>query len=217
MKQKNMIMSLTAVVLLCAIVVFNFTVFPNVLAKTPDKSEVKSIVVEPIPTTIIEKDAEAEVQPDINAISKKQAVENAIKKMETYDFGGLDFKELPCIAKYIPGIAPANNPLWVVVFKINDTAKYMDSMTPEAYLFFKEKNGKVVDSRGVEVEESYTDSEGNVFWLVESTTFMIMEVNAFSGDTGHANEMSYVNDNDESKSAVINMLIELYRESFDFD
>ncbi len=111
MKKKYVRGSAAACAVIGALLAFNCLIFPQVLAADSPDVEIQSVAANAAPS----ESADSAVQPDVNAISKEQAIKAALKVAE--ECGFVDVKDFPCVTIYRQGAAPVNTPVWIVVYK----------------------------------------------------------------------------------------------------
>jgi len=205
MKAKKHLGITTAVLCVCALLVFNFFIFPNVLAAAPENRGVETITPEAAPPTVEqtgvqEELAEQESIPNINAISKEQAIEIAqgdgFMPSVTYEYSGAIYHATTTVvgAKYMESNDPASDPSWFVLFSQISHGEYSMSVpegyTAEEYLahictmdnvYFGSEN--MVQVTDWDMVESCADSDGKPVLIYHDITpnNYLVEINALTG------------------------------------
>ena len=159
-------------VLICILLGFSFFVMPPVLAAVPGNSRIQSVSLNQTNLGA----AEAVQTADINAVSKKTAVESAIAALKEQGFDMRELKSQPVEVRYIAESAPAGDPVWAVIFR-SDEKGY-------AYVFGDDINsesrkklaalGRVEDCTGA-------DGTPGIRAYYSYTRYTLVEINAFSG------------------------------------
>lgn len=159
-----------------AVLAFSFMFMPSVLAAVSDSSDIQTVTVD---MTALEesKPSNNSQDLDINAISKEQAVKNAIAMLESLGFDTDDFEEQPTEIRYLSENAPAGNPIWAVIFR-DDQEGYVAAFGDDVN---DEVKGKIA---AVGKVEECTGDNGvpGIRAHYSYTRYTLVEINALNGE-----------------------------------
>lgn len=176
MKIKNRIGEFSVFTTAVIVLAFSFMIMPSVLALSEAASDIKTITVN---TATLDENIPADIAQatDLNAISEKQAIINAMAALESLGFDTEDFEAQPVEIRYLEENAPAGDPIWAVIFR-DDQDGYATAFGDEVNDEVKEKIAAVG-----EVEEC-TDGNGvpGIRAHYSYTRYTLVEINALSGE-----------------------------------
>jgi len=211
MKGKRLFGRLALAFAICAVLVFNFFVFPEILASATDDSVIKTIAFETAlpdepdePETspavnaneqpwdretlpvadLLEALREDETLPDINAISKEQAIEITEGiwpvgiGVDNYKWAIQTTTGAITHARYLENTDPMGDPSWFCLYEqrvFGEQHHYIpEDLTPEEFIY-------------VDVKSDYRlgeDREGTPVIVVYSdwSQYLVAEINAITGE-----------------------------------
>ena len=175
MKNKNTKGEFVAIIGSLAVLAFSFTVMPSILAAEPETSDIQTVTVN---SEVLNEDKPTgnTQTVDINAITKEQAITNAISTLKSLGYDVQDFEVQPVETRYLEENAPAGDPIWAVIFR--------DDQDGYVYAFGNEVNDEVREKIAAvgEVEEC-TDENGvpGIRAHYSYTRYTLVEINAFDG------------------------------------
>lgn len=175
MKNKNAKGEFVAIIGSLAVLVFSFAVMPSVLAAGPETSDIQTVTVN---SEVLNEDKPTgnTQAADINAITKDQAIANAISALESLGYDVQDFGIQPVETRYLEENAPAGDPIWAVIF--------CDDQDGYAYAFGDEVNDEVREKIAAIGEvEKCVDENGvpGIRAHYSYTRYTLVEINALSG------------------------------------
>lgn len=176
---------------------FGLFLMPTVLAHSPKSSGIQSVTDNPIPleessrrtneqpedSSDVSQGQEhapgsdtASQEPDLNAISREQAISNALTALAASGFDTQEFEKQPVETRYLAENAPAGDPVWAIVFR-NDQEGYASAFGSDVTDEIREKIAAVGTLEDC-VDENGTPGIRAHYGY---TVYTLVEVNAFTG------------------------------------
>lgn len=174
MKIKNGKGEFAATIFALLVLAFSFAVMPPVLAEALESSGIQTITGNTF--ALSESSSAATQQTDLNAISKEQAINNAVEALNSFGFDTQDFEAQPIEMRYISENAPAGDSVWAVIFR--------DDQDGYAYVFGNDVNDETREKlAALGKVEACTDENGTpgICAHYSYTRYTLVEINALSG------------------------------------
>lgn len=176
MKIKNRKGEAVTLIITVIVLAFSFMIMPSALASVTDSSDIQTVTVD---TTALEENKLSNYPQtlDINAISKEQAVKNAIAALESLGFDTDDFEKEPAEIRYVSENAPVGNPVWAVIFR-DDNEGYVAAFGGDVNDEVRKKIAAAGET------EKCTDENGipGIRAHYSYTRYTLVEINALNGE-----------------------------------
>ena len=176
MKVRNHKGDIAAIIITVIVPVFSFIIMSSALEYAAASSDIQTAAADTIALEINKAPGNTQ-SPDINAVSEKQAVKNAIAALESLGFDTDDFEKESAEIRYVSENAPAGNPIWAVIFRDDNegyAAAFGDDVNDEVR--------KKIAAAGK--TEKCTDENGipGICAHYSYTRYTLVEINALNGE-----------------------------------
>jgi hypothetical protein len=171
MKHKNLVGKIAAIASAVTLFALSFAIVPTLLAFAQETSDIETVEG----NTVI-KTENVSATPNLNSISKEQAIQKALTALKTAGFDTVELERQPIETRYISETPPANVPIWAVIFR-DDKEGYAEVFDPVD----DDSKDKLAAIGEI---EPFTNEEGQsgLRAYYQYTRYTLVEINAFTGE-----------------------------------